>query len=589
VTVRRGLSVFFTLVGIGTVLSILAVLFAAYLASSRGPSIPGESVLVVRPAGQLLERLPDDVVGQVLGGDATTVRGLIESLQKAKRDPRITSVLLLPATLELPFWGKVQELRDAVIDFRRSGKSVVAFLEYGGDREYYLASAADRVFLLPASPLDLTGIASYEVFLRGALDKLGAYPDFVHVGAYKTAVNQFTEKGFTPEHREMTESLNRDLYEQLVRGIAEARKKTPDEVRRLLDEGPFTPEAAKQAGLVDDLAYLDQLDDRVAALKRDDDARDRVEEQDYRRVTPRSVGVRPGSRIAVLYASGVIASGESTEDAVNGAVVGSDTLVEQLERIRDDDSIKAIVLRVDSPGGSAVASDVIWRELAITRDQNPSRPLIASMSDLAASGGYYISMPAQVIVAQPGTLTGSIGIFGGKVAIGDTLEKIGINTETVQSGKNAALSSPFDPFTPDQRAKLQSYMETFYGNFVRKAAESRHSTPEQIHAVAQGRVWTGRQARERGLVDELGGLDRAVAIAKERAGIPADEDVELVTYPPRRTLYEAIAEQFGSSTGARLWAMLGGAEGRAMAALTAPVRIFRRGEPLALMPFAFVR
>ena len=588
-TLRRSLSLFFTLVGIATVLSIAVLLFAAYLTSGRGPSIPGESVLVVRPGGELLEVLPDDVVGQVLGGDAGTVRGLIESLQKAKRDPRITSVLLLPATLELPFWGKVQELRDAVVDFRRSGKAVVAFLEYGGDREYYLASAADRVFLLPTSPLDLAGIASYEIFLRGALDKLGAYPDFVHIGAYKTAVNQFTEKGFTPEHREMTESLNRDLYEQLVRGIAEARKKTPDEVRRLLDEGPFTPEAARQTGLVDELAYLDQLDDRVAALKVDDDPRERVEERDYRRVSPRSLGVRTASRIAVLYASGVIASGRSTQDSVNGAVVGSDTMVEQLERIRDDDSIKAIVLRVDSPGGSSVASDVIWRELSITRDQNPSRPLIASMSDLAASGGYYISMPAQVIVAQPGTLTGSIGIFGGKVVVGDTLEKVGIATETVQSGRNANLSSPFDPFTPEQREKLMAYMQSFYDGFVRKAAESRHTTPEQIHAVAQGRVWTGRQARERGLVDELGGLDRAVVIAKARAGIPADEDVELVTFPPRRTLYEAIAEQFGSSSGGRLWTLLGGAEGRAMAALTAPVRLFRRGEPLALMPFAFVR
>ena len=587
-TLRRSLSLFLTLVGIATVLSIM-LLFVAYLTSWRGPSIPDQSVLVVRPGGELLEVLPDDVVGQVLGGDAGTVRGLIESLQKAKRDPRITSVLLLPATLELPFWGKVQELRDAMVDFRRSGKTVVAFLEYGGDREYYLASAADRVFLLPTSPLDLTGIASYEIFLRGALDKLGAYPDFVHIGAYKTAVNQFTEKGFTPEHREMTESLNRDLYEQLVRGIAEARKKTPDEVRRLLDEGPFTPDAARQAGLVDELAYLDQLDDRVAALKVDDDSRERVEERDYRRVSSRSLGVRTASRIAVLYASGVIASGRSTQDSVNGAVVGSDTMVEQLERIRDDDSIKAIVLRVDSPGGSSVASDVIWRELSITRDQNPSRPLIASMSDLAASGGYYISMPAQVIVAQPGTLTGSIGIFGGKVVVGDTLEKVGIATETVQSGRNANLSSPFDPFTPEQRDKLMAYMQSFYDGFVRKAAESRHTTPEQIHAVAQGRVWTGRQARERGLVDELGGLDRAVVIAKARAGIPADEEVELVTFPPRRTLYEAIAEQFGSSSGGRLWTLLGGAEGRAMAALTAPVRLFRRGEPLALMPFAFVR
>ena len=587
-TLRRGFSVFFTLVGVATVLSIVLA-FAAYLASGRGPSVPEESVLVMRPGGELVEVVPDDVVGQVLGGETATVRGFIESLQKARRDPRITAVLLLPSTLDLPFWGKVQELRDAIVDFRRSGKSVVAFLEYGGDREYYLASAADRVFLLPTSPLDLTGIASYEVFLRGALDKLGAYPDFVHVGAYKTAVNQFTEKGFTPEHREMTESLNRDLYEQLVRGIAEARKKTPDEVRRLLDEGPFTPEAARQAGLVDELAYLDQLDDRVAALKLNEQSRERIEEEDYRRVSLRSLGVGGSSRIAVLYASGVIASGSSTQDTVNGAVVGSDTMVEQLELIRDDDSIKAIVLRVDSPGGSSVASDVIWRELSITRDQKPSRPLIASMSDLAASGGYYISMPAQVIVAQPGTLTGSIGIFGGKVAIGDTLEKVGITTAVVQSGRNATLGSPFEPFTVEQREKLMTYMQSFYDGFVRKAAASRHRTPEQIHAVAQGRVWTGRQAREQGLVDELGGLDRAVAIAKERAGIPADEQVQLVTFPPRRTLFEAISDQLGSAPSTQLWALLGAAEGRAMATITAPVRLFRRGEPLALMPYGFLR
>jgi protease IV len=231
---------------------------------------------------------------------------------------------------------------------------------------------------------------------------------------------------------------------------------------------------------------------------------------------------------------------------------------------------------------------VIWRELSITRDENPSRPLIASMSDLAASGGYYISMPAQVIVAQPSTLTGSIGIFGGKIAVGDGLGKIGVTTETVQSGRNATLGSPFTPFTPEQRSKIQAFMNSFYEDFVGKAAQSRKKTPAQIHAVAQGRVWTGRQAREHGLVDELGGLDRAIAIAKSRAGIPDDEEVELVAYPPRRTLFEAVAEQFGSD-GASLWARFGGAEARAMAALMAPVRIFRRGEPLALMPFAFVR
>jgi protease-4 len=589
VRLRRSITFLATVTGAITLLAV-AVIFVAYLASSRGPSVPEGALLVVRPGGELLEVPPDDVLGQVLGGGGTTVRALVESLQKAKRDPRITGVLLLPSTLELPFWGKLQELRDAIVDFRQSGKAVVAFLEYGGDREYYLASAADRVFLLPTSPLDLTGVASYQVFLRGALDKLGAYPDFVHIGAYKTAVNQFTETSFTPEHREMTESLNRDLYEQLVRQLAEARGKSADEMRRLIDEGPFAPETAERMGLIDGLAYADQLDDRIVALKLLEGDLPHVEESDYRRVSSRSVGIRPQSRIAVLYASGVIASGKSSHDAVNGAIVGSDTMVEQIRRIRDDESVKAIVLRVDSPGGSTVASDVIWRELTVTREENPERPLIASMSDLAASGGYYISMPAEVIVAQPATLTGSIGIFGGKIVIAETLAKIGVATETVQSGRNATISSPFEPFTPEQREKIMVYMRVFYDGFVQKAAAARSRTPAQLEEVAQGRVWTGQQARDRGLVDMLGGLETAIAVAKERAGIPANEDVELVAYPAPRTLYEAVTEQLGGTSGGGVLARLaGGSEARVIAALTAPARVFRRGEPLALMPFAFVR
>jgi protease-4 len=259
-------------------------------------------------------------------------------------------------------------------------------------------------------------------------------------------------------------------------------------------------------------------------------------------------------------------------------------MVEQIQKLRSDDSIKAIVLRVDSPGGSAVASDVIWRELVITRDENPSRPLVVSMSDLAASGGYYIATAGQAIVAQPSTLTGSIGIYGGKIALGGTFGKLGITTETVKAGRNADMISPFAPFTPEQRTRLQHYMEGFYTNFVKKAANARRMTPAQIDAVAQGRVWTGQQARDRGLVDALGGLETAIAMAKERAKIPADEDVEVVTYPPRRSLYEALRELFGSS-GAGAWSLLsGGTEVRALAALTAPMRLFRRGEALLLMP-----
>ena len=582
----RGVRFVFVFIGAAVLVSMTGIVLM-YLAVARGPSVPDAATLVVRPGGDLLEVAPYDVVGQVLGREANTVRGFVEMLRRAKRDARVKTVLLRPSSLQLPYWAKVQELRDAVLDFRKSGKDVVAFLEYGGDREYYLASAASKVFLLPSSPLDLTGVASYEIFLRGVFDKIGAYPDFVHIGDYKSATNQLTEKGFTKAHREMTESLNRDMYDQLVRGIAESRKKSEADVRALLDQGPFVPEEALRVGLVDDLAYEDELDDRVPAIRgRDDDKW--VEGSDYQRSTGGGgLGGRP--RIAVLYAVGTITSGKSGFDPVNGSVLGSDTMVEQIRRVRDDDTIKAIVLRIDSPGGSSIASDVIWRELMITRDQKPSRPIVTSMSDLAASGGYYIALPGQVIVAQPATLTGSIGIFSGKIAIGGTLDKIGVTRETVIAGANADFESPFTPFTPNQRAKLLQMMQGFYEDFVEKTAQSRKTTPERIDAVAQGRVWTGAQAREHGLVDALGGLDTAVTIAKERAKIPADQEVELVEFPGRRTLFETLSEEFGSTRGGMLQLLLHPAERRAVGALTAPVRLFQRGEPLALMPFTFVR
>ena len=585
---RRGVRLVLSLIGLAVVVSMAAVVLT-FVAVSRGPSVPSSATLVLRPGGDLPEVEPDDVVGQVFGRDVSTVRGFVEALRRASRDDRVRAVLLMPSTLNVPYWGKVQEMRDAIVAFRKSGKHVTAFLEFGGDREYYLASAADRVFLMPTSSLDLTGVASYEMFLRGTLDKIGAYPDFVHIGDYKTAPNQLTQKGFTPAHREMAQSLNRDMYDQLVAGIADARKKSEDEVRDLLDKGPFVAKEALDAGLVDDLAYEDELDDRVPELG-DGKATRRMEGGDYQRTRPQSVGLRTRSRIAVLYVVGTIVSGRSGFDGVNGSVVGSETIIDQIRKIRDDASIKAIVLRIDSPGGSSVASDVIWRELKITRDENPKRPIVTSMSDLAASGGYYIAMPTEAIVAQPGTLTGSIGIFGGKMVIGGTLDKVGVTTEAVVSGANAGIYSPFAPFTPAQREKVASFMDDFYRNFLTKVAESRKSTPAAIHAVAQGRVWTGRQALGHGLVDALGGLDAAVALAKEKAKIPANEDVQLVVYPERRGLLDALSEQFGGAGTAGLWSMLAGtSERRAMAALSAPTRLFRRGEPLALMPFTFVR
>jgi protease-4 len=592
VAMRRGVVFVLVLIAIAIVGSLAAV-FLMSMVASRGPVIPASASLVLRPGGEILEAAPGDVVGALLGREAATVRGFVDSLRKAKRDRRITSVILQPSTLELPYWAKVQEMRDAVLDFKESGKPIVAFLEYGGDREYYLASAADKVFLVPTSPLDLTGVASYEIFLGGMFDKIGASPDYQKIGPYKTAVNQLEERGFTPAHREMAESLNRDMYAQLVRGIAESRKKSEADVRALFDRGPFIGREALEAGLVDDLVYEDQLDDRLPVLKDDGRTVRKIEGSTYRGVSERAVGFRPRSRIAIIYAVGTIVSGRSQYDPLNGALAGSDTLVRQIRRVRDDRSIDAIILRVDSPGGSSVASDVIWRELMITRDARPERPLITSMSDLAASGGYYISMPGQVIVAQPGTLTGSIGIYTGKVALGGTLEKLGVNHDKVVSGANADIYSPFERFTEPQRARIDAVIGDFYKDFVAKAAASRRRTPEQIDAVAQGRVWTGQQARQVGLVDELGGLQSAINIAKQRARIPAEREVSVVVYPPRRSFYEVLSDQFDQpsqrTTAESIMTLLGPRDRRILSALLAPSRLFRSGEILAHMPYVFLR
>jgi len=587
---RRLLKFVLSLAILFVVLGIVAVV-GAWMVVGRGPSVPDHSTLVLRMGGELVETPPNDVLGQLTGGArAQTVGGYVDALRRAKSDPRIDSVLIVPTPFQSPYWGKVQELRDAVLDFRKSGKRISAYLEYAGEREYYLATAADKIYLVPTGSLDVTGIATYELFLKGTLEKVGAQADFEKIGEYKTAPNQLTQTTFTPAHREMTESLSRDMYEQLVRGIAETRKKKVEDVRTLIDEGPFLARDAVRAGLVDGLAYEDQLDDQEAVSKSGT-----VEGQVYARVRRRTAP-RTAPRIAVVYVSGIINSGESGFDPLNGEVAGSAPLLKAIRSARADTNVRAIVVRIDSPGGSSVASDVIWRELTVTRDEKPSRPLVASMSDLAASGGYYVAMAAPSIVAQPGTLTGSIGIFGGKFITGGVFEKVGANIESVIIGRNAGIESPERQFTDSERQKLREQIRDFYNGFIQKVAASRKMPVERVDQLAQGRVWTGAQARERGLVDALGGLDRAIALAKERAGIAADTEVEVVTYPARKTLAELVIEQLsGSGSDGQIDALLSLASGlrtaerRALGLLTAPARLFWPGEPLALMPVSFLQ
>ena len=579
---RRGIWVVIVLIVLAVSVSAIGMLLLIS-AVGREPQVSSNSTLVLRIGGDLNEMEPGGVLGPFMEG-APTVRGVVEMLRKAKTDKRITSVILKPSGAGA-LWGKVQEVRDAVADFRRSGKPIVAYLEYGGEQEFYLATACDKVFLMPTATLDLTGMASYELFLRGTLDKIGAYPDALHIGDYKTASNTLTEHTYTPAHKEMAESLNTDLYEQLVRGIADGRKKSEADVKTLIDHGPFLPEDALRAGLIDDLAYEDELDDKVKFAS----GKIRyLDMNEYRQVSSSSLGLNRGPKIAVIYATGIIASGKSTYDTTGGQVVGSETLVEYLRKARGDSSIKAIVLRVDSPGGSALASDVIWREVLLTKNQ---KPLIASMSDVAASGGYYISMPAHAIVAEPSTLTGSIGVVLTKFVIDGTLKKLGMNMEGVSQGKYANMYSPIRPFSPEERVRMVENMQATYDTFVEKAAQGRNTTPERIDAIAQGRVWTGRQAKEIGLVDELGGLDRAVALAKQRAKIAQDAEVELVIYPPKKSFYDLLRDPLGNSDSraSTLASLLGFGNPKIVQALAAPLQVFRRGEPLALMPNVFVR
>jgi len=582
VAVRRGVWIVLVLIILAVAISAMG-LVAMALFVGREPQVEGNSTLVLRVRGDLQEIEPIGVIGQLFEAPPT-VRSVVDALRKAKVDRRVTSVIIRPKSTAA-LWGKVQEIRDAIVDFRRSGKQAIGFLEYGGEQEFYLVSACDKVFLTPAATLDLTGMASYELFLRGTLDKIGAYPDTMHIGEYKTASNTFTEHTFTPAHREMAESLNADLYEQLIRGLADGRHKKEAEIRQLVDHGPFLPEDAIRAGLIDDIAYEDEIDDKVKLSP--GGTAHFLTDDDYRHTNPASVGLNRGPRIAVIYANGVIASGESNYDTAAGSVVGSDTMLDYLRKARADTSIKAIVLRVDSPGGSAIASDVIWREVMLTRN---AKPVIASMSDVAASGGYYIAMPATAIVAEPATLTGSIGVVMMKFVIDGTLKKLGMNMEGVKDGRYADLYSPVKPFTPEERAKVQAQMQATYDTFVEKAAQGRNTTPEKIDAIAQGRVWTGAQAKTLGLIDELGGLQRALAVAKQRAKLSPDSEVELVIYPGKKSFYDLLKDPLGASERTMgLGMLLGIKDPRPLQTLTAPLRVFRKGEPLAIMPNIFLR
>lgn len=514
-----------------------AVLLAAF--GQRAPNIRDNSVLVLRVAGPLPDYVPDDPLRKFFGGTDESLTNLVLQFRKAKSDKRIKAVVL-DINMSGAGWGKAEEIRDAIGDFRTSGKPVYAYMELGLNKEYYIASSCDRIYLAPPGELFINGLAANVMFFRGSLDKLGVYPDIYQIGKYKSAGDTFTRKDMSEAHREFINSMLDDLFNRYVETIAKARGKTPEEMRGIIDNSPYGAQKAKEAGLIDSAAYRDELDKEIKSKLgyKDTDELRVVRASEYREVSPESLGLNKGERIAVIYASGDIGSGKSENSPTGGQSIGSDTVAKALKDARDDKTIKAIVLRVDSPGGSGLASDIIWHAVGAAKEK---KPVVVSMSDVAASGGYYISASANKIIAQPSTITGSIGVVGGKPVMKGFYDWIGVSNEYVLRGKNAGMFRETEKFTDDERAKFEEWIKTtYYTDFVPKVAKGRGKEPAYVDSVGQGRVWTGSQGKERGLVDEFGGLDRAINVAKQLANIPADKEVHRVILPHPQTFLQQL-------------------------------------------------
>jgi protease IV len=490
------------------------------------------------------ETRPSDPVSAVLARGRLVLADVLDALRRARNDRRVTALVARLGGRNIGL-AAVQDLRRAVLDFAAAGKTTVAWAEtFGefsaGNVQYYLATAFDTIWLQPSGDLGLTGIAVERVFLRGALDKVGADFQVAKRYEYKSAAEQVTERGFSGPAREETGRMISSVSEQIALAIAERRHLAADKVGALIDAGPFLAVQAREHGLVDHLGYRDEV---YAAVRKDAGPeailqylgryqRSKVLTERARKLALAPAAARHEPTVAVIYATGPINRGRSRRSPLGGNSMGSDSIAGAIRSAARDPLVRAIVLRVNSPGGSYVASDTIWRE--VVRARAAGTPVVASMGDVAASGGYYIAMAADVIVAQPATVTGSIGVITAKPVLGEALGRAGVTSDLVSQGAHAAMFSQHRPFSPEEWALVNDWLDHIYRDFTGKVAESRGMTQEQVHELARGRVWTGADAQARGLVDELGGLDHATEIARRRAGLPPTAPVR--SYPRSRPL-----------------------------------------------------
>lgn len=510
--------------------------------TARHHGVPDGCILELDLQSVPPETASFDPVRFVTGaGRPMVLREAVAAIHRAAEDDRVAGMVARVQLSAAPP-AAVQELREAVVAFTSVKPSLAWAETYPGTLSYYLASAFGEVWMQPSGTVGLIGFATNALFLRDALDKAGVEAQFVARGEYKSAANLFTEAGYTEAHREADSRLIESLHSQVWQGIAEARKLDVGELDGLADRAPLLRDDAVDAGLIDRIGFRDEAYLRIAELggaegltdPDADDAPPRLFLSRYaqtRRSAPSLPGRRPDPTIAVVTVAGPIVSGRGGPQALplSRSSAGGDAIAAALRESAADDEVKAVVLRVDSPGGAVTASETIWRE--VCRIREAGTPVVASMGSVAASGGYYVSMAANTIVANPATITGSIGVITGKLVARDLKDRLGVGSDAVRTNTNADAWSANAPFTPEQHAMVEAEADLFYRDFVKRVAEARGMSAEEVDVVARGRVWTGADALERGLVDEIGGLRTAVRRAKVLAGLDPDAKVRLVSHP----------------------------------------------------------
>jgi protease-4 len=591
---KKGWIIFLLVLGFFMILGGMFILGIRTMLEDR-PIVKDNTVLKLRLSGLVTEQFSRDAFGREFEDASLQMHDIHHALAMAKVDKRIRGLQLVVNEPDLG-WAKAREIRQVLQDFKTSGKFVTAFMETCNERSYYIACVADEIYLQPHSFVEFNGLASEVPFLKRMFNKLGMEPQVETIGKYKNAGDVLKRESMTPAHREATLALLEDIYDEFVQTVCARRGLERVAFESLLNKGIYKAEDALKEKFVDQLKYetevTDLLKEKIFAADSTnwkERSLNTLSVSRYARVPAEDVGLAKGSKIALIYAIGSIVSGDGGIDPLFGRSMGSNTIADLLRTAKNNSAVKAVVLRVDSPGGSAVASDVIWAEIEKVQQE---KPVIVSMSDVAASGGYWISMGCDAIVAQPTTITGSIGVVGSIFDLSGTYDKLGINWETVKKCEHADNFTEKRPLTDEEWQLLKDHISAIYDTFLGKAAEGRRKTREEVDKVGQGRVWTGVRALQYGLIDSLGGLDAALAIAKKKAGLAADAPTQWIVYPQPKSFFDSLVEKLSVRL-AKLWASKFEewaviqklpAETKQALRQIAIMRQFRNGEALAVEP-----